>query len=104
MTSTQQALERLIAPLAALSRAGWAALGAGSAAALLGGVAWAARLRWFDGPAWVLVAWALAAAAILGVTLLARRRARTLGMHAIAGRMESAGFWRAGARTTAPTY
>ncbi len=97
MTGTQQALERLIAPVVALSRAGWAALGAGFAAAILGAAAWAARLHWFDGPAWVLVAWPVAIAAMIGLALLARHRAGTLGMRAIAARLESGGLSRSGA-------
>ena len=100
MKSTERALERLIAPIAALSRAAWIALGLGGVAVLLGAVAWAARLRWFDGPSWVLVAWAFAAAAALGVTVLARRRGRALGLRSVAGRLESAGFWRSGALTS----
>jgi len=100
MRATRDALERLIAPIALMSRAGWAALGLGSVAALLGAAAWGARLSWFGGPSWVLLAWALALVAALAIALLARRRGRVLATTSVARTLESGGSWRAGALTS----
>jgi hypothetical protein len=100
MKFTREALERLIAPLAALSRVGWAALALGGMGVLLGAAAWAARLRWVDAPYWVLAAWALAFMAAGLVGWAAWRGERTLAIRRVAGGLESAGFWRSGALTS----
>jgi hypothetical protein len=100
MRFTREALERLIAPLAALSRAGWAALALGGMGVLLGAAAWAARLRWVDAPYWVLAAWALAFLAAGLVGWAAWRGERMLAIRRVAGGLESAGFWRSGALTS----
>ena len=85
MRFTREALERLIAPLAALSRAGWAALAVGGMAVLLGAAAWAARLRWVDAPWWVLAAWSLAFLAAGLVGWAAWQGEKTLATRRVAG-------------------
>lgn len=100
MKSTREALERLIAPLAALSRAGWAALALGGMTALLGAAAWAARLRWVDAPYWVLAAWTMAFLAAGLVAWAAWRGEKMLQVRRVAGGLERAGFWRSGALTS----
>ena len=100
MRFTREALERLIAPLAALSRAGWAALAVGGMAVLLGAAAWAARLRWVDAPWWVLAAWSLAFLAAGLVGWAAWQGEKTLATRRVAGGLEAAGFWRSGALTS----
>ena len=100
MRFTREALERLIAPLAALSRAGWAALALGGMTALLGAAAWAARLRWVDAPYWVLAAWTMALLAAGLVGWAAWRGEKMLQVRRVAGGLERAGLWRSGALTS----
>ncbi len=99
MSATREALARLIAPVARLSRGGWGATAVGAVALLLGGCAWVARLHWFDAPYWVLVAWALALLAG-GVAVLAALQAEpALHLRRVARRLEAGGAWRSGALT-----
>ena len=65
--ATQGALQRLGRPLRSRNGAGWAALGLGAVAALLGAWAWSVQLGWFSAPYWVLIAWSMA---LLGLAVI----------------------------------
>ncbi|HEX6105163.1 MAG TPA: DUF4175 family protein [Gemmatimonadales bacterium] len=97
--ATRQALGRLSRPLRLRATAGWAALGIGAAALLLGLVAWAVRLEWVAAPYWVLVAWAVALVALAVTAWLAWRSVMRLSTPAVARRLEEAGAWRRGSLT-----
>ncbi len=97
--ATRQALGRLSRPLRLRALAGWAALGLGAAALLLGLAAWAARLEWLSAPYWVLVAWAVALAAMAGAAWLAWRALTNLSPSGVALRLEQTGAWRPGTLT-----
>ncbi len=99
MPATRHELVRLSRPLRLRAFAGWAALGLGAAALLLGAMAWAARLEWLVAPWWVLMAWALAVGALAVVAWLAWRTLATLSASALAGRLEELGAWRRGSLT-----
>ncbi|HEV8453521.1 MAG TPA: hypothetical protein VGQ24_01440, partial [Gemmatimonadales bacterium] len=97
--ATQQALHRLARPLQSRSWAGWAALGVGLVALLLGAAAWSVRLGWFSAPYWVLVAWALAAAALSAVIYVGWGIHSGLSVKRMARRLEDQGAWRRGTLT-----
>jgi len=97
--ATRHELQRLSRPLRIRSRAGWAALGLGAGALLLGAAAWLVRLDWLSAPYWVLVAWALALAALAIVAWLAWRAQDTLSSARVARQLEERGAWRQGTLT-----
>ena len=97
--ATHGALQRLARPLQSRSWAGWAALGAGSVALLLGASAWSVRLGWFSAPYWVLVAWALAFAALSAVIYVGLGTHSGLTVKRVARRLEDLGAWRRGSLT-----
>lgn len=97
--ATRQALGRLSRPLRLRAAAGWAALGLGAAALLLGLAAWAVRLEWLFAPYWVLLAWVAALAILAGVVWLAWRALAGLSPSGVAGRLEEMGAWRRGTLT-----
>jgi hypothetical protein len=97
--ATQEALHRLARPLQSRSWAGWAALGVGLVALLLGAAAWSVRLGWFSAPYWVLVAWALAAAALSAVIYVGLGIHAGLSVKRMARRLEDQGAWRRGTLT-----
>nr|MBA3521667.1 hypothetical protein [Gemmatimonadales bacterium] len=97
--ATRHELQRLSRPLRIRSRAGWAALGLGAGALLLGAAAWLVRLDWLSAPYWVLVAWALALAALAIVAWLAWRAQATLSSARVARQLEERGAWRQGTLT-----
>jgi hypothetical protein len=82
-----------------LSGAGWAALGVGTVALLLGGWAWAVRLGWLNAPYWVLVAWAMALMGLGAVAYLAWEGQRRLSAARLARNLEELGEWRRGTLT-----
>ncbi|HEU5169620.1 MAG TPA: DUF4175 family protein [Gemmatimonadales bacterium] len=95
--ATACALERLARPLRLRQRAGSAAAALGTAALLLGGAAWLARLGVLTAPWWVLAAWAAALASIGVVAGYARRREAALALPSLARQLEDSGGWRRGA-------
>ena len=97
--ATHEALQRLARPLQGRSWAGWAALGVGAVALLLGAAAWSVRLGWFSAPYWVLVAWALALAALSTVIYVGWGSHSSLSVKRLAGRLEDLGAWRRGTLT-----
>ena len=97
--ATSRALQRLSRPLRLRARAGWLALGIGSAALLLGLAAWAVRLGWIEAPHWVLVAWLAVGGALLLVARLAWGALRSLSQARVATRLEELGAWRRGTLT-----
>ena len=97
--ATHGALQRLARPLQSRSWAGWAAVGVGSVALLLGAAAWSVRLGWFSAPYWVLVAWALALAALSAVIYVGWGSHAGLSVKRLAGRLEDLGAWRRGTLT-----
>jgi hypothetical protein len=97
--ATHGALQRLARPLQSRSWAGWAALGVGSVALLLGAAAWSVRLGWFGAPYWVLVAWALALAVLSAVIYVGWGSHAGLSVKRLAGRLEELGAWRRGTLT-----
>lgn len=94
--ATRVALERIARPLARQSALGWAALGAGIALALLGLVAWLARVGLARAPLWVPAAWILVVAATAFVLLRAGRDRQRLSTTSIAQWLEQGGRWRRG--------
>ncbi|MEA2714410.1 MAG: hypothetical protein QOK27_2371 [Gemmatimonadales bacterium] len=98
-SATHGALQRLARPLQSRNWAGWAALGVGSVALLLGAAAWSVRLGWFSAPYWVLVAWALALAALSAVIYVGWGSHAGLSVKRLAGRLEDLGAWRRGTLT-----
>ncbi|MBA3346150.1 MAG: hypothetical protein H0T44_12795 [Gemmatimonadales bacterium] len=97
--ATRHELQRLSRPLRIRSRAGWAALGLGAGALLLGAAAWLVRLGWLSAPYWVLVAWALALAALAVVAWLAWQAQAELSSTRVARQLEERGAWRQGSLT-----
>jgi hypothetical protein len=97
--ATYGALLQLARPLQSRSWAGWAALGVGSVALLLGAAAWSVRLGWFSAPYWVLVAWALALAALSAVIYVGSGTHAGLSVKRLARRLEDLGAWRRGTLT-----
>lgn len=98
MTShpTAHAVHALARPLRGTLLLAWCALGIGSVAILLGGLAWLHGIGWVTTPVWVLVAWALAGAGLVLLVLLARRALRRLTPEWTARRLEERGLARAG--------
>jgi hypothetical protein len=97
--ATHGALQRLARPLQSRSWAGWAALGVGLVALLLGAAAWSVRLGWFSAPYWVLVAWALALATLSAVIYVGWGSHAGLSVKRLARRLEDLGAWRRGTLT-----
>ena len=97
--ATHGALQRLARPLQSRSWAGWAGLGVGAVALVLGAAAWSVRLGWFGAPYWVLVAWALALAALSTVIYVGWGSHSSLSVKRLAGRLEDLGAWRRGTLT-----
>ncbi len=97
--ATQGALHRLGRPLRSRNGAGWAALGLGAVAALLGAWAWSVRLGWFSAPYWVLLAWSMALLGLGAITYLAWGTQTRLSTARLAGRLEELGSWRHGTLT-----
>jgi hypothetical protein len=97
--ATHLALRRLARPLRTRATLGWAALGLGAGALLLGVAAWVVRLGGLEAPYWVLLAWAAALAALGGVTYLAWGAQTRLSAGGVAGRLEELGAWRHGSLT-----
>jgi hypothetical protein len=98
--ATRTALGRLARPLRLRAAAGWVALALGTAALLLGGMAWAARLGWLAAPWWVLAAWAAAFAALGAAAWPAWRTVSRLSPRAVARLLEEQGAWRRGSLTS----
>ena len=98
--ATHGALQRLAGPLRTWNGAGWAALGIGAAAVLLGGWAWSVRLGWLSAPYWVLLAWIMALLAVVLVAWLAWRAHARLSTGRVARQLEELGGWRRGALTS----
>jgi hypothetical protein len=98
--ATLSALQRLTRPIRGRSWAGLTGIGLGSAALLLGVMAWTVRLGWVSAPSWVLVAWALALVALGLVAFLAVRTRARLSNQRIAATLEELGVWRRGAVTS----
>ena len=97
--ATQGALQRLGRPLRSRNGAGWAALGLGAVAALLGAWAWSVRLGWFSAPYWVLLAWSMALLGLAVITYLAWGTQTRLSTAGLARRLEELGAWRHGTLT-----
>ncbi|MGH7579154.1 MAG: hypothetical protein ACREM9_03215, partial [Gemmatimonadales bacterium] len=97
--ATARALHRLSRPLRNRARAGWLAIGLGTAALLLGGAAWGVRLGWIAGPQWVLAAWIAAAVALALIAWLAWNAVGGLSHARVAKRLEDLGEWRRGTLT-----
>ncbi|HKT60022.1 MAG TPA: DUF4175 family protein, partial [Gemmatimonadales bacterium] len=98
--ATYLALQRVARPLRARATAGWMALALGSAALVLGAVAWIVRLSGLEAPYWVLLAW-VGSLVVFGVAGWLAWRARVrLSAGGVAGRLEEIGAWRRGALTT----
>jgi hypothetical protein len=97
--ATEGALQRLGRPLRSRNGAGWAALGLGTVAALLGAWAWSVRLGWFSAPYWVLLAWSMALLGVGAITYLAWGAQARLSTARLAGRLEDLGAWRHGTLT-----
>jgi hypothetical protein len=97
--ATQSALQRLGRPLRSRNGAGWAALGLGAVAALLGAWAWTVRLGWFSAPYWVLLAWSMALLGLAAITYLAWGTQTRLSTVRLARRLEELGAWRHGTLT-----
>jgi hypothetical protein len=97
--ATQDALQRLGRPLRGRNGAGWAALGLGAVAALLGAWAWSVRLGWFSAPYWVLLAWGMALLGLAAITYLAWGAQSRLSTARLALRLEELGAWRHGTLT-----
>jgi hypothetical protein len=98
--ATLNALQRLARPLRTISGAGWAALGLGIVAVLLGGWAWTVRLGWLSAPYWVLLAWMMALLALSAVGRLAWSAQARLSTRRLAGSLEELGAWRRGTLTS----
>ncbi|MEO8294771.1 MAG: DUF4175 family protein [Gemmatimonadota bacterium] len=94
---TADAVHALIRPLRGLNAVAWWALGSGSAALILGGLAWSSKVGWFRAPYWVLVAWALAGITGILLFMAARRYSGRLTPRWVAGHLEHHGHWRDGA-------
>ena len=97
--ATQGALRRLGRPLRSRNGAGWAALGLGAVAALLGAWAWSVQLGWFSAPYWVLLAWSMATLGLAVVAYLAWAAQARLSTARLADRLEELGAWRHGTLT-----
>ncbi|MEP7227298.1 MAG: DUF4175 family protein, partial [Gemmatimonadales bacterium] len=97
--ATQGALQRLGRPLRSRNGAGWAALGLGAVAALLGAWAWSVRLGWFSAPYWVLLAWSMALLGLAAITYVAWGTQTRLSTAGLARRLEELGAWRHGTLT-----
>jgi hypothetical protein len=97
--ATRAALGRLSRPLRWRAGAGWAAVGLGGTALLLGVVAWSVRLGLVAAPWWVLAAWALALAALAITVVAAWRGLLALSVPRVARRLEELGAARRGALT-----
>ena len=97
--ATQGALQRLGRPLRSRNGAGWAALGLGAVAALLGAWAWSIRLGWFSAPYWVLLAWSMALLGLAAITYLGWGTQARLSTAGLARRLEELGAWRRGTLT-----
>ena len=97
--ATHGALQRLGRPLRSRNGAGWAALGLGAVAALLGAWAWSVRLGWFSAPYWVLLAWSMALLGLVAITYLAWGTQTRLSTAGLARRLEDLGAWRHGTLT-----
>jgi hypothetical protein len=93
---TAEAVRTLIRPLRGLNLMAWTGLAVGLAAAILGTLAWLARVGWFDAPYWVLLAWAIVLVASLSLIIIARRQSALLTPGWAAGRLEESGPWRSG--------
>lgn len=98
--ATHGALQQLARPLRTRSGAGWAALGLGTVAVLLGAWAWAARLGWLSAPYWVLLAWVVALLGLIAVVCLAWSAQTRLSNLQVARRLEELGAWRRGTLTS----
>ncbi|HEY8106996.1 MAG TPA: hypothetical protein VIE46_12885, partial [Gemmatimonadales bacterium] len=92
-----RALMELVRPFRHRARAGAALAALGGAGLSLGVTAWAARLGWLTGPAWVLYAWVVTGALVAAALSLGARVARGATAVAAAGELERSGLWRRGA-------
>lgn len=97
--ATRAALVRLARPLRLRAGAGWAAVALGAVALLLGLMAWTVRLGAVVTPWWVLLAWALALAAVVGSGTAAGRGLHALSIRRVARRLEDTGLTRQGSLT-----
>jgi hypothetical protein len=94
---TADVVRELVRPLRGLNILAWVGLGVGVAALLLGGLAWQARLGWFNAPSWVLLAWVLVIIAGAALIFFARQNSATLTTRWAASNLEEGGQWRSGA-------
>lgn len=99
MSSTGRVLDHLSTPLRGWPAATTLALGGALAVILLGIAAWAARLGWVEGGAWVGAAWASVLMAILAAAWVARRVAQRGTIARVAQLLERSGVWRRGVLT-----
>ena len=98
--ATHSELQRLARPLRARSGMGWATLGVGTVAVLLGAWAWTVRLGWFSAPYWVLLAWVMALLSFFCVAYLAWLAQSRLSTISLARGLEELGAWRRGTLTS----
>lgn len=99
MTATAAALRALAVPLRRRNAVAWALGAVGVTAFCLALAAWAARLGWYDEPAWVLLAWAAALVVAALLTWTGVRRTIALSALYLARYLEELGRWRRGALT-----
>ncbi len=97
---TLGALRHLGAPLRRMSALAWIGGALGLGALVLAAAAGAARLGWFDRPYWVLLAWALVAAAAFTLAITAWQRGAHLPLPRLAHMVEEIGRWRRGSLTS----
>ena len=100
--ATYLALQRLAGPLRIRAFLGWAAVGLGAGALLLGAAAWLVGLGWLDAPYWVLLAWGAVAAISAAAAWLAWAARSRLSAGGVAGRLEELGAWSAKAIQSSP--
>lgn len=100
MTATESSLRHLTRPLRTRTRLAWLAIGLGSAALVMGLLAWLFRLGWVTVPYWVLAAWGMAGVILAAVIWLAWESGRRLKAARVARSLEELGAWRRGTLTS----
>ncbi|HET6837800.1 MAG TPA: DUF4175 family protein, partial [Gemmatimonadales bacterium] len=100
MTATEASLRHLTRPLRSRTQLAWTAIGLGTAAFVLGLLAWSFRLGWVTVPYWVLAAWGIAGLTLVAVAWFAWGNHRRLTASRVARSLEELGSWRRGTLTS----